>query len=214
MTSVLIVTDRGLDVRRFAHANHALLAQAPIESDGLPAVLVRRVCAWCKTDMGVAVGSPGQENAISHGMCPSCQARIVAELPGVSCAVSSATAGRDRHSLVPGERLESVGQEQLRCGSAPADAGLPAPSPSRATGANAAAAVPATTPPGDAPSQVTGTAGSAGIMNRLQAVEYARACPAASSDLKPRDRWRPARGVIEFLDGLLKWAVTGRRIDE
>lgn len=203
MTSVLIVTDRGLDVRRFAHVNHARVAQALIESDGLPAVLVARVCAWCRKDLGAVVGSPGQEGMVSHGMCPACSARLLAELPGVPPVA---------HTLVRGERLESEGAKVVRCGSLSADAGSPAPSSSRVAGANDAAAVPAQTPPGAEPSQVTGTTAPGAY--EPAALGHLSGGPVASSDLKMLEPQRPARGVIEFLDWLLKWAVTGRRIDE
>lgn len=190
MKSALTMTEAGLRVHRFPTAAAARAAGIDRETDGQPAVLVKRVCGWCKCDLGVAIGSPGQEKAISHGMCSSCQARLLAELPGVSCAVSSATAGRDRHSLVRGECLESGGPQG--CGVAAADAGSPAPSFS--FGKNDSAAASVTT-------RVTRTAGSAGVMIQPQADEHARARPAESSLFARLDRW-------------IKSRLCGRRIEE
>jgi hypothetical protein len=160
---VLVRTEAGLRVQRFPTRAGAVLAGDDRETSGLPVVLVPRICAWCRSNMGAVACETADRDAVTHGICPACAARMLAELPGVSCAVSSATAGRDRqtlppgapssaaavagvcpmispvirgessakdrHSLVQGERLESEGLKQLRCGSASADAGSPAPLP-------------------------------------------------------------------------------------
>jgi hypothetical protein len=162
VTSALILGDHGLVVRSFRCHQAAGRAQAQIESDGLPAVLVRRVCAWCQAEMGAVVGSPGQEDLVTHGMCPVCVERMEAELPGLphnslpvacdrlSCAVGSATAGRDRHFISPGAT----------------------------PGADVGAAVPAKTPPGAMPARVTGTSAPA---SRAAALEHLSGGPAATS---------------------------------
>ncbi len=56
------------------------------------------VCAWCPSKKE---GDAYAENAgftVSHGICPTCHKVFFGEAPPrLSCAVSSATAGRDRH---------------------------------------------------------------------------------------------------------------------
>jgi hypothetical protein len=37
----------------------------------------RMICAWCRADLGAAVGCPGD----SHGICAACQARYFPERP-------------------------------------------------------------------------------------------------------------------------------------
>lgn len=166
MTAALVVTESGLRVHRFRRPELALAAQAPIESDGLPAVFIKRVCAWCQKDLGVVVGSPGQDGLVSHGICPACSARALAELPGVP------------KSLVHGGRLE-CGGPVIGCELASADAGLPAPHNSRETGANEAAAGPVN---GTSPGRVTGTATPTG--QPVAVLEHPSGGPAASSTLK------------------------------
>ncbi len=83
MTSVLIQGDRGLAVRRFRCAADGRRAQANIESDGIGGAFMLRVCAWCKADMGRAPCDPADAGKVTHGMCPACKRRLIAELPGV-----------------------------------------------------------------------------------------------------------------------------------
>lgn len=192
MTSVLIQGDRGLEVRRFACAADARRAQAPIESDGIGAVLVRRVCAWCQGDMGVvAVRDSRMANKTTHGICPACARRLTDELPGaprLSCAVGSATAGRDRHSLVSGGGLENVGRDSRVFGVPAVDAAPLAPQSSPdLPGADVVAAVRAS---GTLPKPVTGTAAPA---SPAAALEHLSGGPAAAS--------APPRGLF--------WMVTG-----
>jgi hypothetical protein len=192
MNAALVMTEAGLRVHRFPSSAAAKAASADRETDGLPAVLIKRVCAWCKMDMGVTVGSPGQQDLVTHGMCPACEARLLAELPGVP-AVSK--------TLVQGECLESG--VRIRCGLDNADAGSPAPSPSRATGTSDAAAVPANTPPGAEPAQVKGT--SAPGAYEPAALEHLSGGPAASSISKP--------SLFDRFDCWIKSRIAGRRID-
>ena len=95
------------------------------DCDGLPPPVCAVVCAWCKVSMGAKVCLPHQVNEVSHGICWACDRamRVEAGLP----------------TLVSGKRLESE-EPLLRCGLAPADAGLPTPPLSPATGENDAPA--------------------------------------------------------------------------
>ncbi len=38
---------------------------------------MRRVCAWCKLDMGIA---PGEDGKVTHCICETCEAKFFAEL--------------------------------------------------------------------------------------------------------------------------------------
>jgi hypothetical protein len=179
MTSVLVVGDRGLDVRRFGNAGQARRVQAPIESDGLGASLMAVRCGWCGANIEAKVCEPAMAGKVSHGICPACQQKLLAGLPGVP------------RTLVRGEGLESVGATR-GFGCHPADAASPAPSNSRATGADIAAAAEAAGPRSP---QDNGTAGSPGVLSRDVSDEHAGARPAAVSAPPPRDRF---------------WTVTGR----
>jgi hypothetical protein len=153
--------------------------------DGLGVPMCAVVCAWCKAPMGAKACLPHQVNRVSHGMCSSCERGMLSDpalVDPISCAVGSATAGRDRHSLVQGERLESE-EPPLFLGAAPADAGSPAPSTSRETGVNAAAAAPANTPPGAEPSQDKGIAAPGA--DEPAALEHLSGGPAASFTYSP-----------------------------
>jgi hypothetical protein len=100
--SALVHGDQGLTVRRFRTSEAAQAAQANIESDGSGAPLMAVVCAWCQASLGAVVCAPAMAGQTSHGICPACKERVLGTLPdtpGSSCAVSSATAGRDRHSF-------------------------------------------------------------------------------------------------------------------
>ena len=33
---------------------------------------MRRVCAWCKSDLGTKDAGPGGDNAVTHGICAAC----------------------------------------------------------------------------------------------------------------------------------------------
>jgi len=63
-------------------------------------------CAWCDTEMGSRPCAADQDGLTSHGICRTCVDRQMEITPesfapvegAGSCAVSSATAGRDRHS--------------------------------------------------------------------------------------------------------------------
>lgn len=68
---------------------------------------MQRVCAWCGRGMGSVPCAPRQDGQTSHGICEQCEARqqardvtadTFAPCGAGSCAVSSATAGRDRHT--------------------------------------------------------------------------------------------------------------------
>lgn len=37
---------------------------------------MRRLCSWCNTDFG---SKPGPEQSITHGICPTCYTRVLAE---------------------------------------------------------------------------------------------------------------------------------------
>ena len=44
--------------------------------------VIHRVCAWCKQDLGdipCPAGDPN-EGKTSHGVCPECQAKLLAEM--------------------------------------------------------------------------------------------------------------------------------------
>lgn len=51
-----------------------------VETDGLGAPLMRRVCGWCRADLGMVVCRPDQVGDTSHGMCPACSAKLTASL--------------------------------------------------------------------------------------------------------------------------------------
>lgn len=40
---------------------------------------MRKVCAWCKKDMGMAASVNKSEGIISHGICEECVDRIFAQ---------------------------------------------------------------------------------------------------------------------------------------
>lgn len=65
------------------------------------------VCAWCPDKAAGDAWSVSAGFGVSHGICPNCGPKLSGEAPArPSCAVSSATAGRDRHSLeVPADRI-------------------------------------------------------------------------------------------------------------
>lgn len=72
------------------------------ESDGIGAALMPVVCAWCGRPMGAKVCVPAMAGQTSHGMCRECLTKKKADFDrkrGLSCAVSSATAGRDRRNF-------------------------------------------------------------------------------------------------------------------
>lgn len=56
-----------------------VLGIEPIEADA-----PRRICAWCQTDM-----APGSEPA-THGICPSCKAKLKAEADALTAAYADA----------------------------------------------------------------------------------------------------------------------------
>lgn len=87
-------------------------------------------------------------------------------------------------------------------------AGVQAPA-----GRNHLDAAAALVPPGTS-AQDNGTAGSAGVMSQQPSDEHARACPAASFTLLPIRPERPAPGLVEFVDRMIKSVVTGGRMDE
>jgi hypothetical protein len=149
------------------------------QSDGVGVSLQKVVCSSCSRDLGAAVCRPALINLVALEVCPS-------------CAVSSATAGRDRPSLVLGERLEGVGP--LTCG-ARADAGSPAPS---LPGNKSLGTIEAASAPGQERARVTGTmtpAGSPVAAKRASAVlEHLSHGPAASFSFSARP---------------LFWCVTG-----
>lgn len=100
MPSALVLSDHGLAVRNFPTAAAARAAQVNRDTDGIGAPLMAVVCAWCGKHLGAIVCTPAQAGMTSHGICPPCKERVLGTLPGrpdSSCAVSSATAGRDRH---------------------------------------------------------------------------------------------------------------------
>ncbi len=79
MKAALVWGDLGLAVRRVAPG----AGRANIESDGLGADLMPVVCAWCSRSLGAKVCRPEEAGQVSHGICPECQERLLAELPGV-----------------------------------------------------------------------------------------------------------------------------------
>ena len=106
MASSLVNSDFGLQVRRFPSAGAAAAAAAPIESDGLGADLMRRECSWCKKNMGAVPCLPHQVDGVTHSVCEECRDGIAKALDfpasPVSCAVSSAPAGRNRQQFEAG----------------------------------------------------------------------------------------------------------------
>lgn len=72
------------------------------------------VCAWCATKAEADAQAAAAGLEVSHGICPACAERMMPapgaareitpdaftpELPAFSCAVGSATAGRDRRTF-------------------------------------------------------------------------------------------------------------------
>ena len=90
MHSALVMTEFGLQVRRFSTTEAAQAAEANRETDGIGVSLMPMVCCRCGRSLGAKVCAPAMAGKISHGMCR-----------GGSCAVSSATAGRDRQNFGP-----------------------------------------------------------------------------------------------------------------
>jgi hypothetical protein len=33
---------------------------------------IKRICAWCKSGLGIVDASPSDMDVISHGICPAC----------------------------------------------------------------------------------------------------------------------------------------------
>lgn len=86
MSSALVATEMGLQVRRFKCVADARAAQANIESIGVGASLRPVICCWCNQPTGAAVlCDPGVMKPISDGMCSVCLAsqlgRLNSELP-------------------------------------------------------------------------------------------------------------------------------------
>jgi hypothetical protein len=42
---------------------------------------MRRVCAWCQRDLGTV---PGEDGMVTHGMCDTCEATVLAEIRALS----------------------------------------------------------------------------------------------------------------------------------
>jgi len=40
---------------------------------------MRRICAWCQTDLGEIESEANSENTITHGICPACATRLCSE---------------------------------------------------------------------------------------------------------------------------------------
>ena len=40
---------------------------------------MRKVCAWCKKDMGAALSAINADSIISHGICEECVDRVFAQ---------------------------------------------------------------------------------------------------------------------------------------
>ncbi|MBC7365235.1 MAG: hypothetical protein H7343_00265 [Undibacterium sp.] len=58
------------------------------------------VCAWCPEKKAGDDWAARSDFRVSHGMCPECAPKLSGEAPArPSCAVSSATAGRDRQQF-------------------------------------------------------------------------------------------------------------------
>lgn len=57
-----------------------------VETDGAPAAVMQRVCAWCRKDMGAAACDPSQHGLVTHGMCRDCEdlVRSDAGLPSLA----------------------------------------------------------------------------------------------------------------------------------
>jgi hypothetical protein len=56
------------------------------------------VCAWCDSKADGEQWAAAAGLTVSHGICLACRPKFFGEAPPrLSCAVSSATAGRDRH---------------------------------------------------------------------------------------------------------------------
>jgi hypothetical protein len=45
--------------------------------------MLRRVCGWCRADMGSKPCDPSVAGKISHGMCPACEAVAIASIPSL-----------------------------------------------------------------------------------------------------------------------------------
>lgn len=168
MTSVLVQGDQGLVVRRFGCAADGRRAQADIESDGIGASFMRRVCAWCQKDLGVVACAAKDAGMVTHGMCPECLERTLRELPGV------------KH-LAPGGGQENRGRDSRDFGVPQVDAAPLAPSTSPVLpGADDVAAG---TGSGQSLLRVNGPAGSVDALGARsqKSDEHAGARPAASS---------------------------------
>jgi hypothetical protein len=104
------MADAGLAVRRFPSSAAALAAQAPIESDGLGASLMPRVCAWCKVSLGAVVCEPAMAGCVSHGICPACSEILREEARQLTALIAENEATAAQASTPPGaEPLQVTG---------------------------------------------------------------------------------------------------------
>jgi hypothetical protein len=148
--------------------------------------MMRRVCAWCRRDLGVVACRPTNVGLVSHGICEACSERWLNEPDGAE-------------ELTLGEAKEHLARVV---------ADFPFRARPTLNGAAAAPAVP--TPTGIAPPpQVNGTATP--DANAPAVMDNPSGGPAASF-ITPLKEERPSRSFVEFIDWLIKCAVTGRKI--
>lgn len=156
--------------------------------------VMRRVCAWCQRDLGVVACRWRNVGMVSHGICDECCARWLGEPVGAAEPTLSEAKGI----------VARVVAEFPFC--------------ARNTLNEAAAAQAVSTPAGaqQQPLQGNGTATPDAIAPAV--MDNPSGGPAASF-ITPLEDERPSRSFVEFIDWLIKCAVTrrnltGRKIDE
>ena len=78
-----------------SHSPMGLAPAAVINVDYATAFVT--VCAWCDSKADGEQWAAAAGLTVSHGICLACRPKFFGEETRPSCAVSSATAGRDRH---------------------------------------------------------------------------------------------------------------------
>ena len=74
MRSFLVVTEAGLMVH---HSDDTPLLASDRDFAVEPSGVMKRVCAWCKTGLGVKACEPSQHGETSHGICRTCSDKLI-----------------------------------------------------------------------------------------------------------------------------------------
>lgn len=77
-----------------------------VETDGLPAPVMHRVCSWCSKSMGVVVCDPSMDGKTTHGICLNCRDTLLASLPSVpESGLKTETPATGRQTLTLNQRI-------------------------------------------------------------------------------------------------------------